>query len=339
MTVEYRRILLIKPGAIGDLLQLTPVIRALHASYPEARISLLVGSQVTAQLFSHHPLIHETIVFDRRGEHRSVAALLRFRQQLRRAAYDLVLNFQRSNLRIWLLVTGLLPCRVLLYRKARSRVVHAVMNHLETLQPLGLTLPDPHLELFLGDDERQYAEQLFREEGLTGNRVVALNPGASHRVNCWGGERFARLADLLADLPGVRVIIIGGREDLTLAAEISAAAKSAPLVLTGKTTLLQLGAVLERCRVVVSGDTGPMHLATAVGTKVVALFGAADPERTGPVGSGHRVIRGSGVACVPCRKRSCAHVQYLACMAAILPEEVHGVVAGMLGGTAPEGSP
>ncbi|MHB8844615.1 MAG: glycosyltransferase family 9 protein [Nitrospirota bacterium] len=328
----YRNILIIKPGAVGDLLQMTPVIRALRRYYPDARITMLVGSALTASLFAHDPRISETIVFDRHGRHRSASALIGLWRMLRARRFDLVLNFQRSNLRTWFLAAAALPCRVLVYHKARNRTVHAVANYLETLAPLGIVPSDTGLELFLDESARAFARALFAEHGLDTAPVVALNPGATHAVNRWPAERFAELADLIAATSGARVIIVGGPDDMALAGDIVKRSGARPLSLAGTTTLLQLGAVLEQCRVVVSGDTGPLHLATAVVTKVIALFGAADPDRTGPVGSGHQVIRARGVACVPCRSRSCSNPNYLECMGSIPAQEVADAVAAMLQG-------
>jgi lipopolysaccharide heptosyltransferase II len=329
---EYRNILLIKPGAVGDLLQLTPVIRGLKRKFPRARITLLLGSAAAAAMFANNPYLAEAVVFDRKGEHRGVAGLLGLWRKLRRQRYDLVVNFQRSNLKAWLLVTAAFPCRVLVYRKARDRRVHAVVNHLETLAPLGIAADDLALELVPGPEDEAYADGVFSAAGFDGRTVVALNPGASHRVNRWDPQQFARLADLLRDEFDARTVIIGGPGDEALADEITATAASQPLVLTGRTTLPQLGAVLKRCAVLVSGDTGPMHLATAVGTKVVALFGAADPGRTGPVGSGHRVVQASGVPCIPCCSRTCNNDTYLECMEKLTAEKVLQVVGEVLQG-------
>src|SRR6185369_16205134 len=129
--VIKKNILIIKPGAIGDLLQLTPAIRALASAYPGARITLLVGTQATATLFLHHPLVSDTIIFDRRGEHRTILSLLRLWQQIRQGKYSLVVHFQRSNLKTWLLASAALPCRVLVYHKTRGRSVHVVDDYLE----------------------------------------------------------------------------------------------------------------------------------------------------------------------------------------------------------------
>jgi ADP-heptose:LPS heptosyltransferase len=148
-------------------------------------------------------------------------------------------------------------------------------------------------------------------------------------VNRWPAERFAELADLLAEGTG-KAIIIGGPDDVPIAEEIISRSRSKPLSVAGKTTLLQLGAVLEKCSAAVSGDTGPLHMATAVGTRAVALFGAADPSRTGPVGHVHRVIQATGISCIPCRSRLCANPDPLLCMRSITAQTVADVVAEVL---------
>jgi heptosyltransferase II len=327
---RFSNILIIKPGAIGDLLQMTPVIRALKVKYPEAAVSLLVGSSQTAGLFTYHTAVHEIIVYDKKGKHHSFSALLDLWRQLRRKGYDLVINFQRSNMKTWFLTSAALPCRLLVYHKSRNRNVHAVVNYIETLAPLGIHAEDLHLELTPGAEDRVFAMQLLSARNDRSRPLIALNPGASHQVNRWSTDRFAALADMLSQRLDARVIIVGGPEDVALAEEIASKAVLKPLLLAGKASLLQLGAVLEQCAALVSGDTGPLHLATAVGTPVVALFGAADPARTGPVGDGHIVLQSEKVACVPCRSRSCSNSRYLECMDAITVDSVFDAVTALV---------
>jgi ADP-heptose:LPS heptosyltransferase len=315
-------ILIIKPGAIGDVLQLTPVIRALRSNYRDAQITLLVGSSATAALFQYNPSVTETIIFDKHSGQKSFASLLKLWRRLRLKKFDLVLNFQRSNLKTWFLTTAALPCRILIYHKARKRTVHAVVNYLETMAPLGIFTSDLTLELSTGPDDKRFAEHLI--VGLCKPRqpLVALNPGASHPIKQWTSGQFAALADMLVEKLSARVVIIGGKEDMPLAKKIVSQTRTKPLSVAGKTSLLQLGAVLEKCTVLVSGDTGPMHLGTAVGTSVVALFGATDPQRTGPVGSGHTVLQAKDVPCVPCKSLTCRNAVYLECMKNISVETV-----------------
>ena len=326
----YQNILIIKPGAVGDLLQMTPVIRALKTYSPEARISVLVGSDITAALFKNDPRISETIIFERDGRHRSLASRITLWRYLRKQSYDLVLNYQRSNLKTWFLVSAALPSRVLVYHKSMNRNIHAVANYLETLLPLGLAPTALDLELFLDEGSRDHARDLFSSQGLEGRTVIALNPGATHGVNRWPMSHFAELADIIADQMQASPLIIGGPDDILLADEIVVRSRTKPVSIAGRTSLLQLGAVLEKCSLLVSGDTGPLHMATAVGTRSLALFGAADPGRTGPIGKGHHVIQAAGVVCVPCRSRRCSNQKYLECMESITAREVADIAAGML---------
>lgn len=330
MEQKSGRILIIKPGAMGDLLQLTPTIRALRARFPSARIDILVGNNASTDLFRHHPDIADILVFDQRGEHRSFSALFSRWQLIKSRFYDLVINFQRSNLKTWFLTSAAFPCRILVYHKTRTTVVHAVQDHLKTLEPLGISPDGVELNIFLADEHRSYAAALFDSRDLERRTVIALNPGASHPVNRWSVAQFAALADKISDELHVSVIIVGGGSDTALAHEIVRLSSSRPLDLTGTTTLLQLGAVLEKSALLVSGDTGPMHMATAVRTPVIALFGAADPARTGPVGEGNRVIQASGLACVPCRNRICRAEQQLECMDRITVDMVFNAVKATL---------
>jgi len=328
-------VLLFKPGAIGDMLQLSPVVRAIKERLPEARIALMTGDAASAELYAHNPLVDEILVFDRKGEHRSWRAFLKLWAEVRRRRFDLVVNYQRSNLKGWLLTSAALPCRLVVYRKARSRVVHAVENHLEAVAPLGIDprAADRRLELPLGAEAVRWAGELLEREGLAGRPAAALVLGASHPVNRWPAGRFAELAGRLDAELGVASILVGGPQDRELADAVTAAPGGARVVdLAGRASLQQTGAMLARCAVAVSGDTGPMHMAAAVGTPVVALFGAADPARTGPVGEGHRVLQAREVPCVPCRSRVCRHTPYLECMERITVDAVFEAVKGILRG-------
>lgn len=330
MNQKPQNILIIKPGAIGDLLQLTPTIRALRTRFPSARIDILVGNSASIDLFRHHPDINEILVFDRRGEHRSFSALLSLWWQIRGRSYDLVINFQRSNMKTWFLTSAAFPCRIMIYHKTRTKVIHAVLDHLKTIEPLGISPDGDELDLYLADEHRSYAARLFESHGLDKRPVVALNPGASHPVNRWSTAHFSTLADRISTELNAAVIIVGGGGDTPLAHNIDRLSNSHPLILTGTTTLLQLGAILEKSALLVSGDTGPMHMATAVRTPVIALFGAADPERTGPVGAGNRVIQATGLACLPCRSRVCKAEKQMECMERITVDQVFEAVKEML---------
>jgi len=292
----------------------------------------MVGSRSTTCLFANNPHIGRVLFFDRKGEHRSWSSFVALFREVAAAGYDLVINFQRSTFKVWLLTLAAMPCRVLVYHKSRKRRLHAVVNHLETVAPLGIdvTCEEPDLELFPAAEDRRFAAELLQTEGITGKKLVALNLGASNRIKCWRPASFAMLADRLAADAEVAVLLIGGRDELDLAAQVMAAAKVPPLNLVERLSLTRLGALLQQCRLLVSGDTGPLHLATAVGTPVIALFGAIDPERTGPVGKGHKVISHPELSCVPCNDKLCRHTPELECMDLITVDEVFAAAAALL---------
>ncbi|MFZ4855526.1 MAG: glycosyltransferase family 9 protein [Desulfuromonadaceae bacterium] len=332
MNQTPKKILIIKPGAIGDLLHISPALRALKEHFPDALVDIMVGSRSTKCLFELNPHIRRVLHFDRKGDHRSLSAFTALWHEVHKENYDLVINFQRSAVKVWLLVMAALPCRVLVYHKTRHRKVHAVVNHLETLVPLGINVKDTdlNLELYLGEEDTQFATEQIPMAGMGGKPLIALNLGASNRIKCWAPQSFAQLGDRIAGELGAGIILVGGTDELDLADLVMNAALVKPLNLVGKMSLTQLGALLQRCKLLVSGDTGPLHLATAVGTRVIGLFGAIDPERTGPVGNGHRVIRHPEVPCVPCNGKKCHHTPSLECMTRITVDEVAIVAKKML---------
>ena len=338
MNQNFKNILIIKPGAMGDLLHLTPTIRGLRRRFPHARVDILVGSTASIDLFRHHPDITDILVYDRRGEHRSFNALIALWKKIRGRSYDLVINFQRSNLKTWFLASAALPCKILIYHKTRTRGVHAVRDHFKTVASLGVSADGDDLDLYLAEDDCRYAATTFESHGLDKHPVVALNPGASNLIKCWSVQKFAALGDRLMDELGVNVVIVGGGGERGLAQDLCARMRIKPLNLVEKTSMLQLGAFLSKCALLVSGDTGPLHMATAVGTPVVALFGSIDPERTGPVGLGHRVIRHAEIGCVPCNAKKCDNPYYLECMERISVDEVFTAVAQMLTKKKPDSS-
>jgi ADP-heptose:LPS heptosyltransferase len=243
-----------------------------------------------------------------------------------------VVNFQRSSIGTWLITMAALPRKVLVYHKTRTKRVHAVLDHMETIRSLGIDIEhaDLELELHVSTEDEQTAERMIVESGLTGRPLIAINPGASSLIKCWPTHKFSKLIDRLQRELQVGVVVVGGPGERYLYDAIAEGMDQSPLDLVGKTSLLTLGAILKRCVTLVSGDTGPLHLATAVGTRVVALFGAIDPERTGPVGTGHVVVRHPEVPCVPCMAKKCTNPLYLECMEKIEVDEVFDIITGMV---------
>jgi heptosyltransferase-2 len=324
----YRNILLIKPGAIGDLLHITPVVRVLKSRYPDARVTILVGSRITASLFIDNPLVEEVFVFDKKEEDGTWRGVFALWKLLRAKRYDLVLNYQRSNLKMWALVTAALPCKVLVYHKTRREVIHAIVDHLKPLAALGVDpyATDRHLDFFPSIQAEAYAERFISRNGLAGKPLVAFNPGTSHPSKCWPIERFAALADRLIDEFGCEIVVVGSKDEQSLADAIRQGMRHQVYDLCG-CSLGELGALLKRTEFLVTGDTGPMHIASAVMTRVLALYGPISPERSGPVGAGHRIVMHGELDCCPCHRFDCKNPSFRLCMEMITLDEVMAAAA------------
>ncbi|MGA1865283.1 MAG: glycosyltransferase family 9 protein [bacterium] len=306
---------------------MTPVLRAVKKSFPYSDALFLVGSQVALELLYNNIHINEAFMFKKGSGVKEVSRVIKFAMSLKPKKIYLILNFQPSNWRWRLLTLILKPQYVFLYKKQKrinkgGRRLHAVEDHLKTLSQFKACKEDLHLDFFLDEDEIEEAKGIINGyvfDNNMGKGIICFNMGASHLVNRWPTVYFYRLNSILI-AAGFKIILIGGEEDRTLVDQFLSNGPSDCIDLVGKLSIRRTAAILSQCDLLVSGDTGPLHLATSVGTKVIGLFGAADPARTGPIGYGNIVIQ-SNLPCVPCRKRHCRNKRRL-CMEAIEPEEV-----------------
>jgi lipopolysaccharide heptosyltransferase II len=203
------------------------------------------------------------------------------------------------------------------------RDMHAVERYLSLVEAIGAIPSRVDFGLSVSEVARSRLRGMLRKEGWgPGTPYAVLVPGARWETKRWGAASFARMADRLQGTLGLHVAITGVPADRPLAAGILARMREPVLDLTGRTDLPALMALLAEAKVVVSTDSGPMHLAAALGRPAVCLFGPTAPWRTGPYGKGHRVIR-AAVSCSPCFRRRCSHS---ICMGRIRPEEVEEAV-------------
>ena len=308
-----RNILVCQTGGwIGDMVLLTPALRALKHAYPESRLELLLRPRV-ADLMETHPYVDTCIVDERTGGRcRSIARLVR---QIRNKALDLAVVLHPTSFRNALLpFLARVPVRVgtnvggrgmLLTASCRDDTnVHEVHRYLRVLQLLDIDPTSDALEFWHTDTDRQFIENLLCTEGVSfDDRLIVVNLGTTWTTKRWDVVNFVEVIQQIARLtPETKIILTGSPAERALTAALPATLPTINLI--GKTSILQLGALLERCEVCLTCDSGPMHIAAAVGTPTVALFGPTDPTRHRPYGSGHTVIEKS-VSCRPCYKRTC----------------------------------
>lgn len=335
------KILIIKPSSLGDVVQALPVLRLLRRRWPDARIDWWLVEGLFP-LLEDDPDLDERIPFARAGWN-SAGGLRRWRDTLARirdVRYDLVIDLQgllRSGILTWLAsgaqTIGLDLRREgarLFYDFAVPRPAdrpHAVDWYLDVVRCLGLDVRDLPESLPVRPNVRQ---RVMRAMAGNEPRLVAFIPGARWDNKRWPAAHFAALATELDPLGGnLRFGLFGGKDDRNLAKEITAGSKASFVDLTGRTSLSEMVEWLRASELVVTNDTGPMHIAAALGKPVIGLFGPTDPAQTGPYGGRAENLR-IELPCAPCMKGICRWLQPLQCLQDLSPAAVAMVAQRML---------
>ena len=329
-----RKFLVVNMNYMGDALLTTPAIAALRQAFPEARIDTVVGTGAAAEVLRGNPDLDSIIVRTAPG---SLGRILQTYQVLREGRYtDAIIlpPLPAYAAAAWLART---PRRVGLAGRGMNRF----LTELRQTQALHMadtmrdTMPVPidtgvprRLVVTVDLEASDAAERLLIESGVAEREpLMAVNVGATRPQKRWFAESFAATLDLLADIP---CILVGaGAEDKALAAEVQRLTRRAePINLVGRTGVKSLAAVLRRCDLLLSADSGPMHLATAVGTPSLALFGSTDPAVTGPYDLISETLY-KALPCAPCGNHPTCDGRY-DCLRAITPDEVAAAARGLL---------
>jgi heptosyltransferase I len=312
VTAAPRAIAVVKLSALGDVVHATPVVESLADAFPTARLTWIVERRAAA-LLQDHPRLSDVVTIDTRAWRRvrtpsgalALGQTLReLRRRLRAARFDVAVDLQglvKSGI-----VTAATGARLRIgfaagYRRERlnglftNRHVtpppsarHVVEQYLALLAPLGVTARRVVFRLPARDAAESRVEEFFAASGLKPHgRLVVLNPGAGKAAKRWPIERFAELAVRLAREANARVVVLWGPGEEMAARTIAGAPGS---VLAPPTDLDTLIAVMRRASIVVAADTGPLHVAAAVGAPCVGLYGPTSAARNGPYGAGHRTL-------------------------------------------------
>jgi heptosyltransferase-2 len=319
-----KRILVRGPNWLGDAVMCEPALRGLRRLFPDAQIELLVKPAV-ADLFVGHPALTRVLTYDTKGRHAGLSGKWALAGQLRRQGFDLAVLFQNAFEAAFLTFLAGVPRRYGYATDGRSlllsdpvaapdrrTLVHQVRYYWELLKPLGLTGDPSAPELVVFPEEEQAMAGRFAQGGLTATDVVVgINPGSTYGgAKRWLPERYAEVTERLCRTiresreQQVSVVIVGAKGEEHLGQEIAARLSSRSLVLSGATTIRELMAALKRCAMLLTNDTGPMHIASAFQVPVVAIFGPTDWRTTSPFGSAHAIVR-QPVDCAPCLLREC----------------------------------
>jgi len=344
-------ILIIKLSAIGDVIHTLPALNAIRSAHPSAHITWLI-EEAAAPLIIGHPALDRVIVSRRKswirdfrqGPRKSVIReATGLVQALRDTAYDLVFDFH-ALLKSGVMVGLSRGRRKIGFDRGMEHQEHSYLFLNERIRPVGMNCHAILRSLMLLDaadihcreityrlpihaDDRKAVSRLLEIERISDARpLICINPVAKWPTKLWPNAYFADLADRLSERYRISPVFTGAPEDHETVQDILSRMASPAVDLTGKTSLKTLAALYETADMLISTDTGPMHLGAAVNTPVVALFGPTAPWRTGPMGARHQVIR-AGLPCSPCFKRQC---QSGDCMNRIRVDQVLDGVARVL---------
>ncbi|MCL4500508.1 MAG: putative lipopolysaccharide heptosyltransferase III [Deltaproteobacteria bacterium] len=334
--MNFKRVLVIKLKQPGDVLVSTPVIAALKEAWPRCHLTYLVP-RGTEEMVAGHPDLDDLLIVDRRGE--TWGQALRFARDLRSLRFDLTielsggdrgafyswltqapdrLGFRRPGMPFWqrrLCFTRLLP--------QPPVKTHLVDQNLEPLRALGIEPQKPRLRFFWDQSIEERTQQLLVSHDLSPGGFAVMHPGAGWRFKCWTPQGYARVIEALHHDWRLPVILTGAKaaHEQELLSSILRESRVQPVNLAGRLSLKELGALIAKARLFFGMDSAPMHLAAAVETPAVALFGPSGVFNWGPWGQGHLVIQ-KDWACVPCGRDGCEGSKLSRCLMEIEPEEV-----------------
>jgi heptosyltransferase-2 len=317
-TIQADNILIRSTNWIGDAVMTLPAIAAIRNSFPRAKITILVKPWV-ADIFRLCPDIDEIMLFQSPGPHEGLAGKWRIAREIRKKQFDAAILLQNAIEAAIIAFLAGIPVRAgynsdgralllthSVQRTKAIREVHQTDYYLEMVKALGCRPAGREAVLTLGKDDHRLAGELLAGYGLQGSRLlVGMAPGATYGpAKKWFPERFAAVADKLVDGFSAQIILFGSSEDSDTAAMVQAQAKYPMIDLTGKTGLKEAMALMARCRLFISNDSGLMHVAAALGVPTVAIFGSTNPVATSPPGRDNVIIH-KDVACSPCLKTHC----------------------------------
>lgn len=319
---NFRRILVIRTDRIGDVVLSTPVLKALRDNYPQSHIAIMVSPQAQ-ELVEGNPYINEVIVYDKDKKDRGIAGFLRFVIALKKKRFDLAILLHTKKRTNLITYFANIPRRIGYHDKKFGFLLtdkiedtrgqglqHEVEYCLDIVRELGLKVGKSLPYVPLSKDALKWVERILEEHEIKkSDKIIGIHPGASCISKRWLKERFIFLADKLIDDYRVKVLIVAsGADDIAIANDVAKNIRYPVVNLAGKTTLAQLAALLKRCAVFISNDSGPVHIASSVATPVISIFGrnqaGLSPVRWGPLGERDTYLH-KEVGCSVCLAHKC----------------------------------
>ena len=347
-----RRIVVRGPNWLGDAVMCEPALSQVRTLFPQAEITLLVKPGI-ADLLAQHPEVNRTLVYDDRGRHAGLVGKWTLAAVLRRHRFDLAILFQNAFEAALISFLAGIPRRFGYATDGRTLLLtdpvtvpprtaqrHQVEYYWDLLKPLGGHGPAPAPRLFVTPDESALIAGRLADAGIgPSDPVIGVNPGSTYgHAKRWLPDRYAEVVNrAVTDVQGrsgarVGVAILGAKGEEPLGKAIADQIKTRTVVCSGQTTVRELMALVKRCQLFLTNDTGPMHVAAAFKVPLVAVFGPTDWQTTSPFGVDAQLVR-QPVSCAPCLLRECP-IDHR-CMTGVTVEQVYDAVVQHLPLVAP----
>jgi lipopolysaccharide heptosyltransferase II len=299
------RILVIKLDHLGDVLLATPVFSNLRRAYPNAELHALTGAWSRVVLEKHSDvnkvIEYNSPAFCRTGQPTSFRGTFKLYRELRRQKYDLMVELRGDWRTVWFAFGRLTPKRL---SRAALQIAnrlgftqfsgtHETTRNLDVLKQAGIPTPVQTASFSVTAEDEKWASDFLATYRIDRQRpLIAIHPGSPIALKRWLPDRYAEVSDWLIAQKRAQILFVGVEDEIPIVIEIQALMRGESINIAGKTTLAQLASILHTCNVFIGNDSGPMHLAAAVGTRTIGLYGPGDPTRFGPAGVKCQTIRG-----------------------------------------------
>ena len=289
---QVQRILILRMGPLGETLLTTPVIRALRRRFPDAYIAYMVAPG-REDLVSENPNLDEVITYS--------VSIPKLIYEMAKRSFQMVVILQPTFRLVLHTFLARIPFRIgfetnsgkgrLLHVAVPNNIVqHETARYLDVVRGIGIEPDSSEPEMFVNGVAQRWADDFLADAGVPLDRpLIGLNPGSGSESRRWSKAGFAEVGNWLRQKYNAQIFITAGDAEGTLPHEVADLMSCSPILVTG-TTPMQLGAMLQKCHLYISNDTGPMHMSTAVNTPTIALFGASNPNQWGPHWQPHTII-------------------------------------------------
>ncbi len=319
-TMDMKRILITRTDRLGDVVLSTPIIRAVRKTYPDAYIAFMVRPE-NKDVIINNPDLNEIILYDKYGKHKSFLSTYLFASEIKKKEFDTAVALHPTNRAHTIFFLAGIPNRIG-YNRKLSFLLSKVVPHLkqfgnkheseynfDLFRESGIKLKDdsriPYM--YSSDEDKERIDDFIKTRGIEGD-FICIHAGASCLSKKWDARRFSETADILKEKYKSNIVLVGGEETLSISEEIMTASKKEIIDLTGALSIGELAELISRSRLFISNDSGPVHVAVAVGTPVISIFGrkspGLSPKRWGPLGY-RDISLHKDVGCDECKAHEC----------------------------------